>query len=104
MSGYCPQPGERNLSIIVASIRDLFAGRSNRAGTFTCATSAATTTVTAPNCGLTSIITITPTTANAGAELASGNCYISATALGTFTVHHTNSATTGRTFNYAIES
>lgn len=102
MSGNMPSPTEKNLAKIVLGIRDLFCGRSNASGQFTCATSAASTTVTAPNCGSGSRIMITPTTANAAAELASGNCYVSSVGLGQFVVHHTNSATTGRTFNYAI--
>ena len=104
MSGNCPAPNETNLAKIVLGIRDLFAGRSNRTGSFTMRTGNATTTVTAPNCGSASVITLTPTTANAATEFGAGAWFISATALGSFTVTHTNSATTGRTFNYAIES
>lgn len=73
------------------------------AGTFTIATSAATTTVTDSRVTANCIIIYTPRTANAAAELASGNMYISAkTADTSFTVTHTNSATTGRTFDYTI--
>lgn len=104
MSGNCPQPGERDLARIVLAIRDLFAGRSNRTGSFTIATGAATTTVTAPNCGASSVITFTPTTANAAAEVAAGTIRISSKAAGSFVVTHINSATTGRTFDYAIHS
>lgn len=89
---------------IVLAIRDLFAGRSNRTGSFTLATGAATTTVTAPNCGAASVITFTPTTANAAAEVAAGTIRISSKAVGSFVVTHVNSATTGRTFDYAIQS
>lgn len=104
MSGNCPAPNESDLQKIVLAIRDLFAGRSNRTGSFTMRTNQATTTVTAANCAPTSVITLTPTTANAATEFGAGTWYISAKAAGSFTVTHVNSATTGRTFDYAIQS
>ena len=104
MSGNCPNPGETNLARIVLGIRDLFAGRSNRTGTFTMRTNQATTVVTSANIGSASVITLTPTTANAATEYGAGNWYISAKAQGNFTVTHTNSATAGRTFDWAIQS
>jgi hypothetical protein len=104
MSGNCPSPNETNLPKIVLAVRDLFAGRSNRTGSFTMRTNQATTVVTAPNCGASSVITLTPTTANAATEYGAGTWYISAKAAGSFTVTHTNSATASRTFDYAIQS
>ena len=102
MSGNCPSPAETNIAKIVLAIRDLYAGRSNCSGTFTCATGAATTVVSAKNCGSGSKIQITPTTANAATEMGNGTIYVGTTAAGSFTVTHVNSATTGRTFNYVI--
>jgi 2-methylaconitate cis-trans-isomerase PrpF len=102
MSGNCPAPQERDLAKIVLAIRDLFCGRGNHAGSFTCALSVATTVVKAANCGAASQIMLTPTTANAATELGNGTIYVSAKAAGQFTVTHANSATTGRTFDYAI--
>ena len=102
MSGNMPQPHERDLTRIVLGIRDLFAGRSNASGQFTCAINQATTTVTAKNCGTQSRIVITPVTANAATEMGNGTIYISSVAVGQFVVTHANNATTGRTFNYAI--
>lgn len=104
MSGNCPSPAETRVPVIVLAIRDLFAGRSNRTGTFTMATNSATTVVTGANIGAKSVITLTPTTANAATEFGAGNWYISARAAGSFTVTHTNSATAGRTFDWAIHS
>jgi len=104
MSGNCPSPNETNLSKIVLGIRDLFAGRSNRTGSFTMRINNATTVVTAKNCGAASVITLTPTTANAATEYGAGTWYISAKAVGSFTVTHVNSSTASRTFDYAIES
>jgi len=102
MSGNCPGPSEKNLQRIVLAIRDLFNGRNNASGKFTCAVNAATTVVSVPNAGLLSNPILFPTTANAAAELKNGTCYVSAVGLGSFTVTHANSATTGRTFNYFI--
>ena len=104
MSGNNPAVNETSLAKIILGIRDLYAGRSHRTGQFTMATSSATTTVSAKNCGASSVITLTPVTANAATEYGAGTWYISATAVGSFTVTHVNSSTTGRTFNYAIQS
>jgi hypothetical protein len=45
---------------------------------------------------------LTPMTAAAATEAASGALYISTVANNSFTITHTSSATTGRTFRYAI--
>lgn len=102
MSGNCPAANETDLVRIVRGIRDLFQGRSDCAGSFTCTANAATTTVTAKNCGAGSKIVITATTANAATEVGNGTIYVSAKAAGSFTVTHANSGTTGRTFDYRI--
>ena len=104
MSGNCPQPNETNLAKIVLGIRDLFAGRSNRTGSVTLRQNQATTTVTASNIGASSVITLTPTTSAAATEFGAGSWYISAKAAGSFTITHVNSATAGRTFDWAIQS
>lgn len=102
MSGNMPQPHETDLNRIVLAIRDLFMGRSNASGSFTCTINQATTTVTAKNCGATSRIMITPTTANAATEQGNGTVYVSSKAAGSFVVTHANNAVAGRTFDYAI--
>lgn len=102
MTAYVPGLTEKDLYKFALSLQQLASGRSNATGTFTCTTSAATTTVTNENCAEGSHISITPTTANAGAEMGAGTIYISATANGSFTVTHANSATASRTFSYAI--
>jgi hypothetical protein len=78
------------------ALRDLFAGRSNAVGTVTLTANAASTVVTAINCGADSKVFLFPTTANAAAIVAA--TYVSAVANGTFTVTHTNSATADKTF------
>ena len=102
MSGTYLAPQETNVNKIVRAIRDLFEGRSNAMGSFTCTENAATTTVSHPNVGTESRIIITPTTANGAAELGAGTIYISATEQGSFTVTHANGVTEDRTFAYRI--
>lgn len=116
MTAYVPEINETDMKKIVLSLQQLSAGRSNATGTVTLATGAATTVVTprqsgtiAPASATPSGIVLpasqpifTPLTATAAAELASGNMYVSAVTKDTFTITHTNSATAGRTFAYAI--
>ena len=102
MTAYVPGITETDLKKIVLAVQQLAAGRSNAAGTVTLATSAATTVVTDKNCAAGSTPLLTPTTANAAVEVGNGTVFISAVANGSFTITHANSATTGRTFLYAI--
>jgi hypothetical protein len=91
---------ERDLSKIVFTVRELCNGRSNAAGTFTLAASAASTTVTATNCGSGSSVLCFPTTANAAAEWKNGTMYIGTVSAGSFVVTHANNSQTDRTFMY----
>jgi hypothetical protein len=100
MSGNVPASGERDLFRIVRGIRDLFEGRSNAVGSFTLTANAATTIVTAPNCGAGCTISVQPTTANAAAEIGNGTMYIGAVNNGSFVVTHANNAQADRTFLY----
>jgi hypothetical protein len=92
---------EKDLARIVFVIRQLCQGRSNAVGTFTLAASAATTTVTATNCGAGSSVLCFPTTANAAAEWKNGTMYIGTVSNGSFVVTHANNAQTDRSFMYA---
>lgn len=116
MTAYVPELNETDLKKIVLAIQQLAAGRSNATGTVTLATGAATTTVIPARSGIVAPASATPsgitlpasqviltaTTAAAAAEMASGNLYVSAVIKDSFTITHTNSATAGRTFAYAI--
>jgi hypothetical protein len=102
MTAYVPGITETDLKKIVLAIQQLAAGRSNAVGTVTLATGSATTAVTDKNCAIGSVPLLTPTTANAAAEVGNGTMFISAVTNGSFTITHANSATTGRTFLYAI--
>lgn len=105
MTAYVPGENETNLKNIILSIQQIAAGRSNATGVVTLATGAATTVVTPTQSGMIAVgsqVTLSPTTAAAATEAASGNLYISTVAKDTFTITHTNSATAGRTFTYAV--
>jgi hypothetical protein len=96
MSGVILHIAEKDPTRQNQAIRDLFAGRSNAVGTVTLTANAATTAVTAINCGLGSKVFLFPTTANAAAIVAA--TYVSSVGQGTFTITHTNNANADKTF------
>lgn len=102
MTAFVPGLEETDLQRVILSLQQLAAGRSNAVGTVTLNVSASTTTVSDNNCAAGSIVVFTPTTANAATEIGNGTMYLSAVANKSFTITHANSATTGRTFLYAI--
>ncbi len=102
MTAYVPGISETDLKKIVLAIQQLAAGRSNATGSVTLATGSATTTVTTANCAARSTPLLTPASANAAVEVGNGTLFVSAVSNGAFTITHANSATTGRTFLYAI--
>ncbi len=104
MTASPPGTNETDQKKINIAIQQLAAGRSNAVGTVTLVTGAATTVVNTPTgiCAPGSVPILIPITANAAAEFGAGAWYISPVGLNTFTINHTNSATAGRTFLYAI--
>lgn len=92
---------ERDLAKIVTAIQQIEQGRLNAGGFCTLAADANSTTVTAQNCGAQSQPFLFPLTANAAAELASGEMYVSSVANGSFTVVHSNNSQTDRRFSFA---
>jgi hypothetical protein len=99
---YVPSREETDLKKIILSIQQLASGRSNSVGAVTLTPSSATTTVTDQNCGTGCVPILVPFSANAATEVGNGTMYVSAVAPGAFTITHANSATTGRTFLYAL--
>lgn len=94
---------EQSLQRITQAIIALQQGRSNAHGSFTLATSPATSTVvTAPNCSEDSTVLITATTANAANIQRTSDLFVTA---GTkqFTVTHGATANSDCTFSYAIQ-
>jgi hypothetical protein len=102
MTAYVPGITETDMKKIVLALQQLAAGRSNAVGGVTLATGSSTTTVTTANCAAGSTPILTPVSASAAAEVGNGTMYVSAVANGSFTITHANSATTGRTFLYAL--
>lgn len=105
MTAYTPGISETDLKKIILAIQQLAGGRSNAVGRVTLTPNEATTVVTPTVSGVIaagSTPILTPITANAAAEVGNGTMYVSAVDNGSFTITHANSATTGRTFLYAI--
>lgn len=104
MTAFVPGINETDLKKINLAIQQLGAGRSNATGTVTLTPSSATTVVNTltGTCSPDSVPDLVPASANAATEFGAGVWYISSVGLDTFTITHTNSATTGRTFLYVI--
>lgn len=98
-SGLFINPAEQSKFIQNAAIAQLQQGRSNAVGSVTLTAGAATTTVTAPNCSVSSAVLLFPTTANAAAIVAA--TYVSTISNGSFVVTHTNNANADKTFLWA---
>jgi len=103
VTAFVPGITEPDLKKIILAIQQLAAGRSNAIGTVTLATGSTTTVVSDNNCAVGTVPLFTPVTANAATEAGNGTMYVSAVTNGTFTITHANSATTGRTFLYALQ-
>jgi hypothetical protein len=103
MTAFVPGTAETDLKKIILALQQLAAGRSNAVGTVTLLTSASSTVVSDPNCAAGTVPLLTPASANAATEVGNGTMYVSAVANGSFTITHANSATTGRTFLYALQ-
>ena len=103
MTAFVPGINETDLKKVILALQQLAAGRSNATGTVTLVTGASATVVSDPNCATGTVPLLTPTTANAASEVGNGTLYVSAVANGSFTITHANSATTGRTFLYALQ-
>jgi len=76
-------------------------GQTNNTMQVTLAANAGSTIVTDARISMSTAVTATPMTADAAAELASGNMYFTPTA-GEVVINHTNAASADRTFNLAI--
>ena len=81
---------------------NLIERRTNIKGRVTLTPNATKTVVTELQMGFSSAAALSPMTANAAAELASGACFISDYGPGTFTITHRNSAQTDRKFAYGV--
>lgn len=93
-------PTETDPRRIAVAVNGILDGRGDHYGSATLTASTATTVVTEARVTDFSTIVLTPTTANAAAELGAGTLYVSAKADGSFTLTHANNAQTDRTFDY----
>ena len=100
MSALVLAPDEKDARKVATAINQLAQGRSNAVGTVTLLANAASTAVTAKNCGAGSVVLLSPLTAHAAAELAAGTLYVSAVANGAFTLTHASNAQADRTFGF----
>jgi len=91
---------EKDQRRVNTAINELAKGRSNAVGTVTLLLNAASTTVTAQNCGAGSVVLLSALTAHAAAELGNGTIWVNAVANGAFTLAHANNAQNDRTFGY----
>jgi hypothetical protein len=97
-----PTPGELRPRDIAFYIQQLTRGRSNASGSVTLDTSTTTTTVTRDNMNLNAWPFLTPTTANAAAEIGNGTIYVSSVTKTGFVLTHANNAQADRTFGYVV--
>lgn len=98
MTATVVQKDEKDLTKFAFALNQLAEGRSNAVGTCTLTANAASTAVTAINCGSGSVVLLMPKTANAAAALAT--TYIATVSAGSFTITHANNAQSDKTFGY----
>jgi hypothetical protein len=90
----------RHRQMIAEAANGALYGRLLITGTLTLAAGAATTTVTDVRSSVTSVILLSPRTANAAAALA--NTYVSTKSNGSFILTHANNGQTDRDFDYIV--
>lgn len=96
-----PTYDENSWTRITTAIRSMAEGRSLAVGSVTLTANAASTAVSFQNCSVNSKVFLSPTTANAAAEVGAGTIYVSSVGNGTFTITHANNAQNDRTFYFA---
>lgn len=85
---------------LARAINNILRGKTNNWGSVTLTANAASTSVTDPRAGYNSVVTLSPTTANAAAAIAT--TYIATYGDGTFTITHANNAQSDKTFKYVV--
>ena len=81
---------------------NMMRGKTNNFGSVTLTANAASSTLSDPNIGGSSVVLLSPTTANAAAEIGNGTIYFSAPGNQSVVINHANNAQVDRTFNYVI--
>jgi hypothetical protein len=90
---------ERNQDTINQAIMTLQQGHLNSVGTFTLNASATSTTVASPTCMTTSVVLLSPQTADAASDMATTSVV---SGQGQFVVTHASNARVDRTFGYVV--
>jgi len=85
-------------------VNELLQGKLNPGGLFTLTASVGSSTLTDSRISVESTVALTPTTANAAAEIGNGTLYLSETGRvnGSIVITHANNAQTDRTFRVSI--
>lgn len=96
MTALALNPEEKEPRRFVLAINQLGQGRSNAVGSVTLTANAASTTVTAQNCGSGSSVFLFPKTANAAAALAT--TYVGTVSNGSFVITHANNSQSDKSF------
>ncbi len=102
---YLPAPSDNSNRNLIRTVHQLARGQTNSKGTFTISSTGATLlSVSNVNCGPNSIVTWTPVTADAAAQMATVFLLSSNVSTGTFTVSQATNTSTSSIFNYVIHS
>lgn len=93
-------PAATHLTLITNTLNELLKGRANNVGEVTLTANVTSTTTTDTRIKSQMKVFLSPLTANAAAALT--NVYVSAIADGSFTLTHSSTATTDRTYDYVF--
>ncbi len=102
---YLPSIGDTQIRNAVRSIQQLARGGTNSKGTFTLSSTGATSvSVSNVNCGPNSIVSWSPVTADAAAQMATVFLLSSNVTTGAFSISQATNTSTSSIFNYVIHS
>ncbi len=102
---YLPAPSDNQIRNTIRSIHQLARGQTNAKGTFTLSSTGATLlSVSNVNCSPNSIVSFSPVTADAAAQMATVFVLSSNISTGAFSVTQATNTSTSSIFNYVIHS
>ncbi len=102
---YLPTTSETQIRNLIRSLHQLARGQTNSKGTFTLSSTGATLlSVSSVNCSPNSIVSWTPVTADAAAQMATLFLLSSNVTTGAFSVSQATNTSTSSIFNYVIHS
>lgn len=87
---------------LARGVRSAMRGQSNNTMSVTLDANVPTTTIVDPRISISTALVMTPVTAHAAAEMASGNLWVEPPVKETAVIHHTNSVQSDRTFQVAL--